>query len=142
MRFRHLDPAPVLAHLRAQLCLIDMLAWDHEPRQGAFGMLMRNNSPRKGPPPAERATAGDVEFFAQRGKPSHAGLVLRHYFHVNTTAPANRPLTLVEAVQHIEGEGDEAEFLLAGHPDGGLISVSRARLPFQSGLEPIYWWGP
>ena len=31
--------------------------------------------------------------------------------------------------------------VLAGHPDGGLISVSRDRMSFHSG-DPITWWGP
>ena len=143
MRFRHLDIAPVLAHLRSEFSVIDILAWDHEPKQGAFGMLMRSTAGPRTPEPARRVGVSEVEFFGSRGKPSHAALVVRHYFHINAAiAYGTRPPTLVEAVGHVEQQGGEAEFLLAGHPDGGLISVSRAPLPFQSGLKPITWWGP
>lgn len=66
--------------------------------------------------------------------------VLQYYFHVNSTA-VGRPLPLVAAVEFVESSGGEREFLLAGHPDGGLISVSRVQLPFQDGMKPITWWG-
>jgi hypothetical protein len=92
--------------------------------------------------PAQPAGLDDLAFFASRGNgPRHAITVLQHYFHLNSSV-VGRPLSLAEAVEHVELEGASGEFLLAGHPDGGLISVSRDRLPFQAGLEPITWWGP
>ena len=66
--------------------------------------------------------------------------MLRFFFHIGSSS--DQPiLPLVEAVAHVENRGLAGEFLLAGHPDGGLVSVSRERLPFQSG-DPITWWGP
>jgi hypothetical protein len=95
------------------------------------------------PRPANAARLGevsDIEFIARRGGASHIGTVLRFYFHINSTN--DEPiLPLVEAVAHVEQNGGESEFLLAGHPDGGLISVSRHRLAFQE-ANPITWWGP
>ena len=66
--------------------------------------------------------------------------MLKHYFHINPTT-VGRPLAVDEAVQFVEAEGAPDEFLLAGHPDGGLVSVSTRPLPFQEGLKPITWWG-
>ncbi|HWA20728.1 MAG TPA: hypothetical protein VG757_17205 [Devosia sp.] len=83
-----------------------------------------------------------MEYIAGRGRDaSHASLVLSQYFHVNMSA-TGRPLSLVDAVEFVEAEGTAGEFLLVGHPDGGLISVSRERLAFQVGFPPIDWWGP
>jgi hypothetical protein len=138
MRFRHADPAPVLAYLRANPVAIQILEWERERRAGGLAALMQQKPQPAGP--AKPASIGDVEFMARRGPPSHAGFVLRYYFHVNSTV-VGRPLSLVEAVEHVETSAVPGEFLLAGHPEAGLVSVSRERLPFQPG-EPITWWGP
>ncbi|MCW5953596.1 MAG: hypothetical protein KIT69_15180 [Propionibacteriaceae bacterium] len=140
MRFRHLDPAPVLAFLRGSAADIRIRDWDRERTPGGIAGFLRiaRSEPAN---PAQPGTISDVEFIAGRGMgPSHAGTVLRFYFHINSSAD-ERILPLVEAVAHVEGRGTGDEFLLAGHPDGGLISVSRQRLPFQQG-SPIIWWGP
>ena len=140
MRFRHLDPAPVFAFLRAGPADIRIREWDRERAPGGIAGFFRiaRAEPAN---PAQPGKLSDVEFIAGRGLgPSHATTVLRFYFHINSSAE-ERILPLVEAVAHVEGRGAETEFLLAGHPDGGLISVSRERLAFQAG-EPIAWWGP
>jgi len=140
MRFQHKDPAPVLAFLRDMPCTIEALRWDNEAPRGIFSMVGRA-APARAPESGRRVTVHEVEYFAGRGRnSSHAGLVLRYYFHINSTA-GPRPLTLLEAVPQVEDQGAPDEFLLAGHPDGGLISISRAPQPFQDGLEPITWWG-
>jgi len=139
MRFRHVDPSPVLEHLRATSPAILILDWERERKAGGIAGLLNIQRPQPAGP-ARPAAVADVEFIAHRGPPSHAGVVLRFYFHLNSTA-VGRPLTLVEAVEHIESVGAPEEYALAGHPDGGLISVSRSRLTFQSG-DPITWWGP
>lgn len=141
MRFRHKDIAPVIAWLHNQPCIIQRLEWEREPRAGGFAFLPQSIKRRAAHQPV---TVGprEVEYFAGRGADAtHASLVLAHYFHINS-AMRPRPLSLEEAVVFVEEEGTENEFLLAGHPDGGLVSVSRTRLPFQAGLEPITWWGP
>jgi hypothetical protein len=139
MRFRHVDPSPVLTHLRKTTPSILVLDWERERKAGGIAGLLNIQKPKPAGP-ARPALIEDVEFIARRGPPSHAGVVLRFYFHLNSTA-ASRLLTLVEAVEHVESHGAPDEYVLAGHPDGGLISVSRDRLPFQSG-EAITWWGP
>ena len=144
MRFRHTDPAAVLAYLRTAHPPILLLEWESERRAGGIAALLRLDKPKPAAP-AQPATLDEVAFIAGRGRgPSHAGVVLRYYFHVNSTAAptTGRAFTLVEAVGHVENGGAPGEFLLAGHPEGGLISVSRAALPFQAGLTAIDWWGP
>jgi hypothetical protein len=141
MRFRHVDPKPVLAFLAANPTDIRVREWERERIVGGIVGMIRMGTKPQSAAPAQPAKISDVEFIAGRGKgPAHAGTVLRFYFHINSSAE-ERILPLVEAVAHIEGRGAAGEFLLAGHPDGGLISVSRERLPFQQG-DPITWWGP
>lgn len=141
MRFRHVDPAPVLAYLRATPCDIRLREWERERRLGGIAGLLRMGQASQAAGPAQPSSVADVEFIAGRGNgPAHASTVLRVYFHVNSSA-GDGVLPLVEAVGHVEDRGEAGEYLLAGHPDGGLISVSRVRLPFQQG-EPITWWGP
>lgn len=141
MRFRHLDPGPVLAFLAQNQGVILVREWERERAPtGIAGMLNRGAAKAAGP--ARPGDVADVEFIAGRGRgPSHVGTVLRYYFHIasSTDEPV---LPLVEAVAHVERRGAKGEFLLAGHPDGGLISVSCERLPFQDGMEPVTWWGP
>jgi hypothetical protein len=141
MRFRHLDAAPVLEYLRTATADITLLEWERERRPGGLAALVQLARPLPADP-ARPATIEEIDYIAGHGRgPSHAGLVLRYYFHINRTE-TGRPLTLVEAVEHVESRGVYGEFLLAGHPDGGLISVSNAELPFQRNLAPITWWGP
>lgn len=142
MRFRHLDASAVLAWLEREGSTIQVLEWERERPAGGVAGLLKLQKP-KSAGPALPAKLSDVAFIAGRGiNSSHAATVLRFYFHVNSTAAERRPLTLVEAVEHVEMAGEAAEFVLAGHPDGGLISVSRERMAFQEGLAPIDWWGP
>lgn len=140
MRFFHKDPAAVLAYLEQQHCPILMLDWDREPKVGGFVMLPTTVR-RRAANPAKPVDVNEVAFFAGRGDgPKHAVTVLQFYFHVNSTA-VGRPMPVMDAVEFVEAFGAETEFLLAGHPDGGLVSVSRVRQPFQDGLAPITWWG-
>jgi hypothetical protein len=141
MRFRHLKIAPVLAFLEREQCAILKLDWEREPVTGGFAFLPQTLTRRKAAA-GHPVTAADVAAFADpKGDFRYGAIVLRHYFHINGIA-TDRPLPLVEAVEYVEAEGGDREFLLAGHPDGGLVSVSRNRQPFHEGLEPITWWGP
>lgn len=141
MRFRHLDPEPVLAYLRGNTVAISVREWDRERRVGGIAGMLRVGKASEPAGPAQPSDVSQVEFIASRGiHPSHAATVLRFFFHINSSAD-DRVLPLVDAVAHVELRGEPGEFLLAGHPDGGLISVSRERLPFQQG-DPITWWGP
>ncbi|MEP7241456.1 MAG: hypothetical protein ABI697_11265 [Devosia sp.] len=141
MRFLHRDFGPVRAYLERLAPPILMLDWDREPVTGGFAMLP-STLRRRAANVALPVGIDRVAWFADRGDgPSHAIEVLRYYFHVNSTA-IGRPLSLPEAVEHIETVAADNEFILAGHPDGGLVSVSRVELSFQAGLKPITWWGP
>jgi hypothetical protein len=141
MRYQHKDTAPVLAYLRDMPCTIEALRWDNERRRSIFGFSGRAPAQLK-PEPARHATLSEVEYLGGRGRDaSHASLVVRFYFHINRAAGLGS-LTLEEAVAHVEDGGETSEFLLTGHPNGGLISVSKFSLPFQNDLEPITWWGP
>jgi len=139
MRFRHVDATAVIAFLRDNQPAILVREWDRERAAGGIAGMLRMSKPQA----AQGAQSGkisDVEFIAGRHAPSNIGVVLRFFFHIGSSS--DQPiLPLVEAVAHVENRGLAGEFLLAGHPDGGLVSVSRERLPFQSG-EPITWWGP
>ena len=140
MRFFHKNPAPVLAYLEQEHLPILMLDWEREPKVGGFALLPTTIR-RRAANPAQPVDVGQVAFIAGHGNgPRHAVTVLQFYFHVNSSA-VGRPMPLTDAVEFVEGEGSEIEFLLAGHPDGGLVSVSRLQQPFQQGLEPITWWG-
>jgi len=140
MRFMHKDVRPVLQYLAVEDSRIMMLDWEREPIVGGFAMLP-NTLKRRAAYPAKPASIRDVEYYGGRGSgPDHAITVLKHYFHVNPTT-VGRPLALSEAVEFVEGAAAPDEFLLAGHPDGGLISVSSQPLPFQEGMKPITWWG-
>jgi hypothetical protein len=139
MRFRHPDAAPVLAHLRGAPVTILVREWERDRAPGGLAGVLRMNKPQTARP-AQPAKVSEVEFIARRHSPSEIGVVLRFYFHIGSSC--DEPiLPLVEAVAYVERYGISGEFLLAGHPDGGLISVSRERQPFQHG-EPITWWGP
>lgn len=142
MRFFHKDQAPVIAWLTRENAAILLLEWEREPVSGGFALLPMTQKTR----PAHQArpvAVADVDAFARRkADPREAANVLKFYFQVNSTAPEGRPLSLVEAVEHVEARAAENEFLLAGSLEGGLISVSRVPLPFQDGLKPITWWGP
>lgn len=140
MRFRHLDPAPVLDHLRRTPATILVREWDRERTAGGIAGLLRRGKPQSARA-AQPGQVSEVEFIARRHPPSDVAVVLRFFFHVGSSS--DEPiLPLVEAVAHVEGTGTEGEFLIVGHPDGGLISVSRERQPFQQALDPITWWGP
>lgn len=140
MRFRHLDPAPVLSHLRTNPSVILVREWDRERTPGGIAGLLRRGKPQLARA-AQPGQVSEVEFIARRHPPADIAVVLRFFFHIGSSS--DEPvLPLVEAVGHVERRGAAGEFLLAGHPDGGLISVSRERVPFQQGLEPITWWGP
>jgi hypothetical protein len=140
MRFRHLDPVPVLNYLRSTPATILVREWERQRTPAGIAGLLRRGKPQMARP-GQPGTVGEVEFIARRRPPSEVGVVLRFFFHVGSSS-AEPILPLVEAVAHVERVGAASEFLLAGHPDGGLISVSRESLSFQQGLEPITWWGP
>ncbi len=53
-----------------------------------------------------------------------------------------KPRTLKEAVSQIESSAADDQFLIVAYQDGGLISVSRAALPFHEGADPAEWWYP
>lgn len=139
MRFRHTDPRPVLAFLRSDPSPILVREWDRERASGGIAGMLRMGKPQAARA-AQPSKTSEIEYLSGRHAPSNIGVVLRFFFHIasSTDEPI---LPLIEAVAYVEDTGAPGEFLLAGHPDGGLISVSRDRLPFQQG-DPITWWGP
>jgi hypothetical protein len=142
MRFFHKDQAPVIAWLTSQHAAILLLEWEREPVAGGFAFLSMTQKTRAAHP-ARPVTAADVDAFARRkSDPREAAKALKFYFHANSTAPEGRPLSLVEAVEHVEARAADNECLLAGGLEGGLVSVSRVPLSFQDGLKPVTWWGP
>lgn len=139
-RYMHRNVEPILRYLEAEQCPVLLMDWEREPVVGGFAMLPSTLRRRAANPPKPVGHA-EVAFIAGHGSgPTHAATVLKYYFHVRPTT-LGRPLSLAEAVEHVEVAGAANEFLLAGHPNGGLISVSREPLPFEQGVEPITWWG-
>lgn len=139
MRFFHKEVAPILQTLGRGSDRIQALEWELNPRTKSF-MSLLGTTKHRAAHPAKPATILDVEEMSKRKPPLRISEVFQHYFHVNRTLALD-PAALATAIQHVESAGALDEFLLAGHPDGGLVSVSRERLPFQQGLDPITWWG-
>src|SRR5690606_19617355 len=120
-RYLHKDHAPVIAWLTRENAAILVLEWEREPVSGGFAFLPMMQKKRAALP-ASRVTIEDVDRFARRkADPREAARALKYYFHANSTAPEGRPLSLVEAVEHVEARGAANECVLAGHLDGGLI---------------------
>lgn len=139
MRFFHTDIAPILAALAEGTHSIQSLEWELNPKtRSVFSLLGREG--HRTARPAAPAGIDDVADLSRRRPPIRIAEVFHHYFHINRTLSLD-PAALTTAIQHVESAGAPDEFLLAGHPDGGLVSVSRDRLPFQQGLDPITWWG-
>jgi hypothetical protein len=139
MRFFHKDVAPVLTALGQGTPVIQALEWELNPAMKSFFSLLGRET-RRAARPATPATILDVMEMSRRKPPMRISEVFQLYFHINRTLALD-PAALTSAIQHVESAGADDEYLLAGHPDGGLISVSRVRLPFQQGLDPITWWG-
>jgi hypothetical protein len=143
MRFLHKDFGPLQQFLTTEPCELRRLEWDLHPMEaGSFAFLpwTVKRRPAQAPQPA---TLADIEAcFRYADRPENAGTALRHYFHVNAPA-SDHAVSLAGAVEHVEAFGGPAEFVLAGYPDGGIISASRRVLPFQTGAQRVDdWWGP
>ncbi len=142
MRFLHKDFSPLRAYLASEPCEIRRLEWDLNPATEGYFFLpwTIKRRPAHAPQPS---SAADVEAcFHYADIPENAGTAMEHYFHVNAP-PSDHAVSLSGAVEHVEAFGSPIEFILAGYPDGGIISVSRRMLPFQDGAEQIDgWWGP
>ena len=141
MRFLHKDFAPVRAWLAAGPADIRRLEWDLNPVDQGFAFLPWTVKRRPARPPVT-ATPTEVETVFLRSEiAGEARATLDGYFHVNAP-PTDRAVSLPAAVEHVEAFGGPEEFLLVGHPDGGMVSVSRRMLPFQDGTAQADGWGP
>ena len=142
MRFLHKDFAPIAAHLANQPCDIRLLEWEREPiERSGFAFLPWTRKRRPAHPPRLASAVEVKTCFDLTQRPDQAAAVLAGYFHVNAP-PSDRAVSLSGAVEHVEAFGGPVEFLLVGHPAGGLVSVSRTLLPFQEGAEEARGWGP
>jgi hypothetical protein len=101
MRFLHKDYAPVIAHLRHANPAILLLEWEREPVSGGFAFLPMTRKTRAAYPALPVAVTDVEEFARRKADPREAAKALKYYFHVNSTAPEGRPLSLVEAVEHV-----------------------------------------
>ena len=140
MRHYHKDISAIREWLQTHNPSIHLLEWEREPVAGGIAFLP-GMTRRRAAEPAKPVAIGEVVDFAKIGGISHINKIMNHYFHVAMSA-VGRPLSLVEAVQFVEAEGQDGEFLLAGHIEGGLVSVSRMALPFQAGVPLAKRWGP
>ena len=69
------------------------------------------------------------------------GLSLPYYLIVSPEIEIkNQPIH--EAVSRIETSKTRDEFLIIAYQDGGLITVSGAKLPFQNDAKKANWWWP
>ena len=142
MRFFHSDYAPIAAWLASQPHDIRVLEWGLEPAPRGFGFLSWGDRPRRRAHPPRPSTAAEIaETYERSKRPDQAAIVLNTYFHLNAP-PTTRAVSLPGAVEHVEAFGGPNEILLVGHPDGGLVSVSRTFLPFQQDAEEAQGWGP
>lgn len=143
MRFFHKDFAPIAAWLASQPHDIRLLQWDLEPApRGPLAFFAGGGKSRQRAHPPRPSSAAEVaEIYERSQRADQAGLVLSVYFHLNAP-PTTRAVSLPAAVEHVEAFAGPDEILLVGHPDGGLVSVSRTFLPFQEGADEARGWGP
>ena len=142
MRYLHKEFAPIRQHLEGGTPDIRRLEWELNPIvKGPLSIFDLKAKRRSAAPPSTASVADIKAIFDLSGDPLRAAAVLAGYFHVNAP-PSNRAVSLAAAIEHVEAYGGPDEFLLAGHPEGGVISVSRGPLPFQDGLEQIDSWAP
>lgn len=141
MRFLHEDYAPVAAWIEATAPTIHRLEWEREPIASGFPMFPFSVKRRQAHAPVEVAS-NEIEATFRRGfVPEQAGTVLSLYFHLNRPR-SDTIVSLSGAVEHVEAFGADDEILIVGYHDGGVISVSRSRMAFQTGLDEAGWWGP
>jgi hypothetical protein len=143
MRFLHKAFEPLQRYMLDVPVEIRLLEWELSPiASGSFVFLPWTIKRRAARAPRASDLAEIAAYFHRAETPELAGTVLRNYFHIN--APhSTTPVSLNGAVEHVEAYGKPDEFLLVGYPDGGLISVSRQKLPFQENAAPAdHWWGP
>ena len=147
VRYLHKDFSPIRAHLAAGPADVRRLEWELNPVvKDPFAVFALKPKRRAAAPPQAAGLEEIEAVFRQSSDTKAVGSVLAAYFHINAP-PSNRPVSLAAAIEHVEAFGAADEFLLAGHPEGGLVSVSRRPLPFQDGLEllrswaPDTWWG-
>lgn len=69
------------------------------------------------------------------------GLRLPCYARISKSANAPQ-LSLPEATAAIENDVMVDQFLIVAYQDGGLISVSGTKLPFQKEADTADWWRP
>jgi hypothetical protein len=70
------------------------------------------------------------------------GSALPYYLYVSSSFEREAP-SLDEAVSQMEGSSaDPVNFLVVAYQDGGVITVSRSKLPFQTSAREAEWWRP
>jgi len=69
------------------------------------------------------------------------GTALPHYLYVSQSFKGEAP-SLNDAVSNVEALLEADAFLIVAYQDGGLITVSGSKLPFQADVQDASWWGP
>lgn len=142
MRFLHQDFVPIRQFLETQPADMRRLEWELNPAtRDVFTLFTFAPKRRPAQPPRPASIDEIAAAFARSGRTMQAGTVLTEYFHVNAP-PSERAVSLLAAIEHVEAFGQPTEFLLAGHPEGGIVSVSRYPLPFQDGVPEAKSWAP
>jgi hypothetical protein len=100
--------------------------------------VMRCSSDGSSPTITEPPSAIDV-ILAQSN--TLWGLALPYFIRVSKSAAAG-PLRLPEAVKKTEAATADDSFLIVAYQDGGVISISGRKLPFQEHAKPAGWWRP
>jgi hypothetical protein len=67
------------------------------------------------------------------------GTAPKNYVYASFNAEID-PIPLGEALSRVEDVRTSNGFLLVGYNDGGLISISKEKLPFQDRAERAPWW--
>jgi hypothetical protein len=141
MRFLHRDFGAIAAYLAANPSDIRAVEWELSPRiRDPFAIFALKPKTRSARPPRQASAREVGALFDQTQRVETAGAALGEYFHINAP-PSDRPVSLRAAIEHVEAFGAPGEFLVVGHPEGGVVSVSRRPLPFQEGLAEAKSWG-
>lgn len=102
--------------------------------------LTVSKCPNDASSPATSAAASDVADMLKKSDLLW-GTAMPAYLLVSSSTETTQ-LPLDEAVSQIENAKASDRFVIIAYQDGGLISVTGTKLPFQENADKADWWYP